>query len=96
MSTLIIENVKDEFLPAFNALSKAVRAKCTIQPNKKPKSSESRSAKQEGKHKLAKLSKFEKSVLKASTEAKQARASGKCKTFASAKEFRAAVENGEI
>ncbi|MGX2984810.1 hypothetical protein ACWIWK_04980 [Helicobacter sp. 23-1048] len=81
MSTLVIENVKDEFLPAFSALSKAISAKCTITKDKN--------------HKKQKLSKFEKSVLKASAEAKIAREKG-CRTFKSAKEFRIAVENGEI
>lgn len=32
--TLIIENVKDEFLPAFKALTKAMNAKCKVE---KPK-----------------------------------------------------------
>lgn len=37
MSTLVIENVKDEFLPAFKALSKAMNAKCRVEKGKKTK-----------------------------------------------------------
>ncbi|TLD83264.1 hypothetical protein LS70_005820 [Helicobacter sp. MIT 11-5569] len=36
--TLIIENVKDEFLPALKALTKAMNAKCRVE---KPKLSKS-------------------------------------------------------
>ncbi|MGX3011177.1 hypothetical protein ACWIUD_06410 [Helicobacter sp. 23-1044] len=76
MSTLIIENVKDEFLPAFRAISKAMDAKCKVQ---KPK-----------------LTKFEKEILKARAEVEKERKDGTLRTFESAREFRMAVENGEI
>ena len=79
MSTLVIENVKDEFLPAFKALSKAMNAKCRVEKVKKPK-----------------LTKFEKGILKAKAEVESARKNGTLRTFNSAKEFRMAVENGEI
>lgn len=80
MSTLLIENVKDEFLPAFKALSKATSAKCKIQTKPtKPK-----------------LTKFEKEILKARAEVEEARKNGTLQTFSSAREFRMAVENGEI
>ena len=77
MSTLVIENVKDEFLPAFKALSKAISAKCKIQ-------------------KAQKLTKFEKEILKARAEIEKERENGTLRTFGSAREFRMAVENGEI
>ena len=76
MSTLVIENLKDEFLPAFKALSKAMNAKCRVE---KPK-----------------LTKFEKGILKAKAEVESARKNGTLRTFSSAREFRKAVENGEI
>ena len=76
MSTLVIENLKDEFLPAFKALSKAMNAKCRVE---KPK-----------------LTKFEKEILKAKAEVESARKNGTLRTFSSAREFRKAVENGEI
>ena len=34
MNALLIENVKDEFLPAFKELAKALNANLTIQNNK--------------------------------------------------------------
>ena len=88
MSTLVIENVKDEYINAFIELSKALRAKCTIEPSKKAKNAKPHDTKSSSAKsaKVAKLSKFEKAVLKASAEAKQARAKGNCKTFANARE----------
>lgn len=34
MTTLVIENLKDEFIPAFKALSKAMNAKCKVKKDK--------------------------------------------------------------
>lgn len=48
------------------------------------------------KAKKPKLTKFEKGILKAKAEVESARKNGTLRTFSSAKEFRIAVENGEI
>ena len=85
--TLVIENVKDEFVPSLKAFVKAINARCKAETKPKIK------AQNLGKTKKAKLSEFEKEILKADRQIERDIKSGKLKAYKSAKKMHEDILN---